>query len=134
MAFNKVEHLGIAVHDLEKAIPLFEKITGMKCYKKETIKTEGVITAFLAIGDTKLELLQSIENGSAIEKFISKKGEGMHHVAFEVNDINKEMRRLKQEGITLLNDTPKEGADNKLICFLHPKETNGVLMELCQSR
>jgi len=134
MAFEKVEHLGIAVHDLEKSIPLFEKITGMKCYKKEVVESEGVVTAFLSIGDTKVELLQSISEGSAIDKFLQRKGEGMHHIAFEVQDIQKEMNRLKEAGFTLLNEVPKEGADNKWICFIHPKETNGVLLELCQSR
>jgi methylmalonyl-CoA/ethylmalonyl-CoA epimerase len=129
---RKVEHIGIAVQKLETAIPLFEKLLNTTCYKTETVATEGVNTAFFQTGETKIELLEAMIADSPIAKFLEKKGEGMHHIAFDVADIQAEMERLKAEGFILLNDTPKKGADNKLVCFLHPKGTNGVLIELCQ--
>lgn len=129
----KVEHLGIAVQSLEKSVPLFEKLLNTACYKTETVASEKVNTAFFQKGETKIELLESTEADGVIAKFIERKGEGMHHIAFEVADITVEMKRLEAEGFQLLNPTPKKGADNKLVCFLHPKNTNGVLIELCQS-
>ena len=129
----KVEHIGIAVRTLAESVPLFEKLLNSQCYKTESVESEKVNTAFFKSGDTKIELLESIEENGVISKFIDKKGEGLHHIAFEVEDIEAEMERLKNEGLILLNDKPKKGADNKLICFLHPKSTNGVLVELCQS-
>ena len=131
---NKVEHIGIAVKDLALSIPLFEKLLNTTCYKTELVESEQVNTAFFKQGDTKIELLASVEAGGVISKFIEKKGEGMHHIAFDVDDIESEMKRLQQEGFILLNETPKQGADNKLVCFLHPKSTNGVLIELCQEK
>jgi methylmalonyl-CoA/ethylmalonyl-CoA epimerase len=130
----KPEHIGIAVKDLAISIPLFEKLLNSQCYKTELVATEKVNTAFLRAGDTKIELLESTDPNGIIAKFIEKKGEGMHHIAFNVTDIEAEMARLKNEGFVLLNETPKEGADNKLVCFLHPKGTNGVLVELCMER
>lgn len=127
----KIEHIGIAVKKLEGAVPLFEKLLNSRCYKTENVETEQVNTAFFKKGDTKIELLESTTTDGVIAKFIQRKGEGMHHIAFEVADIAAEMKRLKGEGFTLLNEIPKPGADNKLVCFLHPKETNGVLIELC---
>ena len=129
----KVEHIGIAVKDLAKSISLFEQLLGSPCYKTETVASEAVNTAFFLQKSTKIELLESSNPEGPIAKFIDKKGEGMHHIAFEVPDIIAEMERLKKQGFTLLSETPKKGADNKLICFVHPKETNGVLIELCQS-
>ncbi|MBR2648233.1 MAG: methylmalonyl-CoA epimerase [Sediminibacterium sp.] len=128
----KVEHIGIAVKDLGVSIPLFEKLLNSVCYKTEEVLSERVNTAFLKTGDTKIELLASTEPGGVIAKFIDKKGEGIHHIAFEVVDIYAEMERLRGEGFVLLQEEPKQGADNKLVCFLHPKGTNGVLVELCQ--
>ena len=129
----KVEHVGRAVKDLAKSIPLFEKLLGSPCYKTEAVDSEAVNTAFFLQKSTKIELLETSDPAGPIAKFIDKKGEGMHHIAFEVPDIIAEMERLKKQGFTLLSETPKKGADNKLICFVHPKETNGVLIELCQS-
>ena len=129
----KVEHIGIAVKELTTAIPLFEKLLNSECYKTEKVASENVNTAFFRSGDTKIELLESTIADGVITRFIEKKGEGVHHIAFEVNDIKTEMERLKKEGFLLLNDEPKKGADNKLVCFLHPKSTNSVLVELCQS-
>ena len=129
---NKIEHIGIAVGSLEEAIPRFEKILGTPCYKTEQVESEKVKTAFFKIGQSKIELLESTDPDGVIAKFITKRGEGLHHTAYEVDDIEKEMTRLQQEGFTLLNDKPKKGADNKWVCFLHPKDTNGVLIELCQ--
>ena len=129
----KVEHIGIAVKDLATSISLFEQLLGSPCYKTESVESEAVNTAFFLQKSTKIELLESSHPEGAIAKFIDKKGEGMHHIAFEVPDIIAEMERLKKHGFTLLSETPKKGADNKLICFVHPKETNGVLIELCQS-
>ncbi len=131
---KKVEHIGIAVKDLASAIPLYERLLASPCYKKETVASEQVETAFFRSGDTKIELLQGLTADSVITRFVGKKGEGLHHIAFEVVDIYVEMRRLAAEGFTLLSGTPKEGADNKLICFLHPKDTSGVLIELCMER
>ena len=129
----KVEHIGIAVQSLADSVPLFEKLLKSQCYKTEIVEAEMVNTAFFRSGDTKIELLESIDTNGVISRFIEKKGEGLHHIAFEVKDIESEMERLKKEGYVLLNEEPKKGADNKLICFLHPKSTNGVLLELCQS-
>ncbi|HEY0299197.1 MAG TPA: methylmalonyl-CoA epimerase [Arachidicoccus sp.] len=129
---RKVEHIGIAVQKLEVSIPLFEKLLNTTCYKTETVESEGVNTAFFQTGETKIELLEASLAESPIGKFLEKKGEGMHHIAFDVEDIEAEMERLKGEGFILLNEKPKKGADNKLVCFLHPKGTNGVLIELCQ--
>ena len=128
----KVEHIGIAVSRLADSVPLFEKLLKSQCYKTEKVESENVNTAFFKAGDTKIELLESIEANGAISKFIEKKGEGIHDIAIEVNDIESEMERLKQEGFTLLNEKARKGADNKMICFIHPKSTNGVLIELCQ--
>ena len=129
----KVEHIGIAVKDLSVSIPLFERLLGSSCYKTETVASEQVETAFFLQNGGKIELVQSTQPDGVIAKYIDKKGEGMHHIAFEVPDIQTEMERLKKEGFTLLNETPKKGADNKLVCFVHPKDCNGVLIELCQT-
>ena len=129
---NKIEHIGIAVNDLKTASAIYEKLLATACYKTETVASEGVDTAFFKVGLNKIELLAATTENSAIAKFIAKKGEGIHHIAFEVDDIVVEMERLKKEGFVLLNEHPKKGADHKLICFVHPKETNGVLIELCQ--
>lgn len=128
---EKVEHIGIAVKNLAQSIPLFEKLLNSSCYKTEAVASEQVQTAFFRQGETKIELLESTDPDGVIARFIDKKGEGLHHIAFEVADIHAEMQRLKQEGFVLLQETPKQGADNKLVCFLHPKHTNGVLIELC---
>ena len=130
----KPEHIGIAVKELATSLPLFEKLLNSKCYKTETVESEQVNTAFFKTGDTKIELLESASAEGVIAKFIERKGEGIHHIAFEVADIFAEMKRLQEEGFVLLNEKPKEGADNKLVCFLHPKGTNGVLVELCMER
>jgi methylmalonyl-CoA/ethylmalonyl-CoA epimerase len=131
---TKTEHIGIAVKNLANAVPLFEKLLNTECYKTEPVASENVNTAFFKMGDTKIELLESTDPNGIIAKFIDKKGEGLHHIAFEVADIFAEMKRLKKEGFVLLNEIPKEGADNKLVCFLHPKNTHGVLIELCQEK
>ncbi len=128
-----IDHIGIAVKDLQSSVKLFEKIMNTNCYKTETVGSEQVNTAFLQSGETKIELLQSTNEDGVIARYIEKKGEGVHHIAFEVEDIIAEMKRLQSEGFVLLNEAPKVGADNKLVCFLHPKGTNGVLIELCQS-
>ncbi|MBX9782880.1 MAG: methylmalonyl-CoA epimerase [Chitinophagaceae bacterium] len=128
----KVEHIGIAVKELSASVPLFEKLLNTPCYKTETVETEKVNTAFFQKGTTKIELLESSTPDGVIAKFVEKKGEGMHHIAFEVEDIVSEMERLKKEGFQLLNEQPKKGADNKLIAFLHPKTTSSVLIEICQ--
>ncbi len=130
----KVEHIGIAVKSLSESIPLFEKLLHTECYKTEEVASENVQTAFFRKGETKIELLESTTEDGVIRRFIDKKGEGIHHLAFDVADIRAEMARLQAEGFTLLNAEPKAGADNKLVCFLHPKGTNGVLIELCQER
>ena len=129
----KLEHIGIAVKSLETSIPLYERLLGSPCYKREKVEAEQVETAFFLPSSGKVELLVSLDPQDVIAKFIEKKGEGLHHIAFEVPDIIAEMERLKKEGFTLLNEIPKKGADNKLICFVHPKDTLGVLMELCQA-
>lgn len=129
----KVEHIGIAVKDLKASIPLFERLLGSACYKTELVASEQVETAFFLQNGSKIELVQSIDAEGVIAKYIDKKGEGMHHIAFEVPDIVAEMERLKKEGFTLLNESPKKGADHKLVCFVHPKDCNGVLIELCQT-
>ncbi len=129
---KKIEHLGIAVRDLSVSNELFGKLLGKVAYKIESVESENVITSFFQVGESKVELLQATSPESPIAKFIEKRGEGIHHVAFEVEDILAEMQRLKDEGFVLLNEQPKRGADNKLICFLHPKGTQGVLIELCQ--
>jgi methylmalonyl-CoA/ethylmalonyl-CoA epimerase len=129
----KVDHIGIAVKDLKVSIPLFEQLLGSDCYKTEIVASEQVETAFFLQKGSKIELVQSTQVDGVIAKYIEKKGEGMHHIAFEVPDIIAEMERLKKEGFTLLNDAPKNGADNKLVCFVHPKDCNGVLIELCQT-
>lgn len=130
----KVEHIGLAVKSFEQSIPLFEQLLSTPCYKTEMVPSEKVNTAFFQVGETKIELLESTDPEGVIAKFIEKKGEGMHHIAFEVADIEAEMKRLSDLGFQLLNPVPKQGADNKLVCFLHPKGTNGVLIELCQER
>lgn len=129
---KKVEHIGIAVKNLSDSIPLFTKIFNTPCYKTEEVESEKVKTAFFRNGETKVELLESLEPDGIIARFIEKKGEGLHHIAFEVENIEKEVARLRMEGFIFINETAKTGADNKLVCFLHPKETNGVLIELCQ--
>ena len=129
---QQVEHIGIAVKNLEASNDVFAKIFGVPHYKIEAVASENVNTSFFKVGTTKIELLEATAPESAIAKFIEKRGEGIHHLAFEVADIHAEMQRLENEGFTLLNKTPKRGADNKLVCFLHPKGTNGVLVELCQ--
>ncbi len=131
---KKVEHIGIAVKSLDNANTLFSKLFGKEHYKIERVESEGVNTSFFMLGETKIELLEATKSDSAIAKFIEKKGEGIHHIAYEVENILEEMERLKKEGFELINQQPKEGADNKLICFLHPKSTNGILVELCQER
>lgn len=131
---NKIEHLGIAVKDITKANELFTRLLGREPYKSEEVQSEGVITSFFRAGDNKIELLQATTPDSAIARFIEKKGEGIHHVAFDVDDINAEIERLKAEGFELINQVPKEGADNKMIAFLHPKSTGGLLVELCQEK
>lgn len=128
------EHIGIAVKDLSYSVPLFERLLNTICYKTETVAIEKVNTAFFKTGGTKIELLESSAEDGVIAKFIAKKGEGLHHIAFAVSDIYAEMKRLKAEGFVLMHEEPKSGADNKLVCFLHPKETNGVLIELCQEK
>ena len=131
---KKVEHIGIAVKDLTNANALFEKLFNQSHYKLEEVESEGVSTSFFKVGDTKIELLQAIHADSPIAKFIEKRGEGIHHIAFEVDDIQSEMERLQAEGFELIHTEVKDGADNKKICFLHPKSTNGVLIELCQEK
>jgi methylmalonyl-CoA/ethylmalonyl-CoA epimerase len=129
---NKLEHIGIAVKDLSVSIPLFTTILNTECYKIEEVASEKVKTGFFQIGESKVELLESTDPDGVIAKYIEKKGEGIHHIAFAVKNIEEEMERLKAEGFVLLNEKPKKGADNKLVCFMHPKNTNGVLIELCQ--
>lgn len=130
---NKIEHIGIAVKNLEESENLFSLLLKTNSYKRETVESEGVVTSFFKTDDTKIELLASQNNESPIAKFIEKRGEGIHHIAFEVDDIEDEINRLVQNGFALINKTPKQGADNKIIAFLHPKSTNGVLVELCMS-
>ena len=131
---QKIEHIGIAVKSLKDSIPLVEKLLNTACYKTELVESEKVNTAFFKTGPNKIELLESTDSDGVIARFIEKKGEGLHHIAFEVKDIDAEMKRLKNEGFRLLNETPKTGADNKLVCFVHPKDTQGVLIELCMEK
>lgn len=130
----QIEHLGIAVKELATSVPLFEQLLNTPCYKTEEVASEGVKTAFFQAGESKIELLEASNDNSPIAKFIVKKGEGIHHIAFAVENIEAEMKRLAALGFELLNTEPKSGADNKLVCFLHPKSTNGVLVELCQEK
>ncbi|WP_394774869.1 methylmalonyl-CoA epimerase [Flavobacterium sp.] len=129
---NKIEHIGIAVKNMDDANVLFEKLLGVPSYKMEVVESEGVSTSFFQTGTNKIELLMATNPESPIAKFLEKKGEGIHHIAFDVEDIHAEIVRLKNEGFVLINEVPKKGADNKLVVFLHPKNTNGVLVELCQ--
>jgi methylmalonyl-CoA/ethylmalonyl-CoA epimerase len=129
---NKIEHIGIAVKDLKSSNKLFSKLFGTTHYKIEEVESEGVNTSFFKVGENKIELLEATKKGSPIAKFIDRKGEGIHHIAFDVDDIFSEIERLKKEGFKVLNETPKKGADNKIVAFLHPKSANGVLIELCQ--
>ena len=129
---NKIEHIGIAVKNMQDATILFEKLLGVPSYKEEAVESEGVLTSFFQTGTNKIELLTATNQESPIAKFLEKKGEGIHHIAFDVEDIHAEIARLKNEGFVLINEVPKKGADNKLVVFLHPKNTNGVLVELCQ--
>jgi len=131
---KKIEHVGIAVKKLSASIPLFEKLLNTPCYKTEVVESEMVNTAFFKKGESKIELVEAYAPGSVISKFIEKKGEGLHHIAFEVDNIEEEVKRLINEGFTLINEKPKVGADNKMVCFLHPKDTNGVLIELCMEK
>ena len=127
-----IEHIGIAVRNLESSCTIYSKLLGVKSYKQEVVSAEKVVTEFFKVGDQKIELLQATSIDSAISKFIDKRGEGIHHIAFKVHNILVEMERLKSEGFILINNEPRKGADNKLVCFVHPKGTNGVLIELCQ--
>lgn len=131
---KQIEHLGIAVDNLEEALPIFEKLLGVDCYKQEIVESEGVRTAFLMAGNSKIELLEASNADSAIAKFLQKNKGGFHHVAFEVDDLDEELARLSKEGFQLIHTTPKDGADNKRIAFLHPKGTKGLLVELCQEK
>ena len=131
---NKIEHIGIAVRDIDSANKVYEKLFGRPHYKTESVESEGVITSFFKCGESKIELLEGTNPESPITKFIEKRGEGIHHIAFLVDDIVSEVERLKAEGFRVLNEKPKKGADNKLVVFLHPKSANGVLIELCQER
>lgn len=131
---QKIEHIGIAVKDLEKSNELFRKLFGQSHYKIEPVESEGVSTSFFMLGETKIELLEASRPDSSIARFIEKKGEGIHHIAYAVDNLEEEMARLKAEGFELINERPKDGADNKRICFLHPKSTNGVLVELCEEK
>ena len=129
---NNIEHIGIAVKDLKTSNALFAKLFGKPHYKEESVESEGVNTSFFKVGSNKIELLEATNTNSPIAKFLEKKGEGIHHIAYDVDNIEEELKRLKAEGFIILNETPKKGADNKLVAFLHPKSTNGVLIELCQ--
>ena len=129
---EKIEHIGIAVKNLDEANKIYEQLLGTPPYKMGTVDSEGVNPSFFKTGESKVELLQATKDESAIAKFIAKKGEGIHHIAFAVKDIHKEIKRLKEDGYTIINESPKKGADNKLVCFVHPKNTKGVLIELCQ--
>ena len=134
LRLNKIEHLGIAVKSINEGNTLYAKILGVAPYKEEVVEHEGVRTSFFQVGPNKIELLEALHSNSPIAKHIEKRGEGLHHVAYAVDDIRAEMNRLENEGFQLLNSEPKLGADNKLVCFLHPKETSGTLIELCQER
>lgn len=130
----RIEHIGIAVKNISESDELFKKLFGAAAYKLEEVNSEGVRTSFFKVGPNKIELLEATSPDSPIARFIEKKGEGIHHIAFEVEDLDEELIRLKKEGFTLINEVPKDGADNKRIAFLHPKSTNGVLIELCQEK
>ena len=132
--FRKIEHLGIAVESIEKSLAIYESLLGKSCYKTEIVESEFVKTAFIHVGESKIELLEAINPDSPIAKFLVKKGQGFHHVAFDVDDIEAEISRLEKEGFELIHQSPKEGADNKLIAFLHPKSTEGLLVEICQEK
>lgn len=129
---NKIEHIGIAVRDIEESIELYEKLLKTTCYKTESVESEGVKTAFFRVGESKIEILAATNQDSTIKKFIEKNGEGVHHIAFSVENIEQEIDRLQEEGFILISEKPKKGADNKIIAFLHPRSTKGVLIELCQ--
>ena len=131
---KKIEHLGIAVHNLEESISVYEKLLGTTCYKTEIVESEFVKTAFFSVGESKIELLQATKKDSVIDRFLQKNGSGFHHIALDVEDISQEIERLKKEGFELIHQSAKDGADNKLIAFLHPKSTNGLLVELCQEK
>ena len=131
---KRIEHLGIAVESIEASVKIYESLLGTTCYKEEIVESEGVRTAFLRVGESKIELLEATNEDSAIAKFLSKNRGGFHHVAFEVDDIDVELTRLKGEGFRLIHESPKDGADNKRIAFLHPKSTAGMLVELCQEK
>ncbi len=131
---KKIEHLGIAVENIAASTKIYEKLLGTECYKLEEVESEGVKTAFFQIGETKIELLEATNENSAIAKFLSKKGKGIHHIAFDTDNIEGEIERLKKEGFELIHQTPKNGADNKIIAFLHPKSTDSILVELCQEK
>lgn len=131
---KRIEHLGIAVHSIEESLKDFEKLLGTSCYKEEIVESEFVRTAFLRVGESKIELLEAMDSSSAIAKYLEKNKTGFHHVAFEVNDIDTELERLESEGFQLIHHSPKDGADNKRIAFLHPKSTHGLLVELCQEK
>ncbi len=131
---NKIEHIGIAVKDIDEANQRFAKLLGIEPYKQEQVEREGVLTSFFKVGASKIELLAATHEDSPIKKFLEKRGEGIHHIAFDVNNIVKEIDRLKQEGFVLINDIPKDGADNKLVVFVHPKSTGGILVEICQEK
>ena len=131
---RKIEHIGIAVADLDKSNQLFTRLLGKENYKTESVEGEGVETSFFQVGDTKVELLQASRPDSPIAKYLEKKSEGVHHISFDVEDIHAEIKRLKEAGFEILNETPKQGADNKIVVFLHPRSTNGVLVELCQNQ
>ena len=131
---KKIEHLGIAVENIDESLKIYEKLLGTNCYKIEEVESEGVKTAFLQIGESKIELLEATNPSSPIAKFLSKKGKGIHHIAFNSSDIDEDIKRLKSEGFELIHQTPKDGADNKKIAFLHPKSTDGILVELCQDK
>src|SRR5258707_14477493 len=131
---EKLEHIGIAVKNLSDSIPLFEALLNTDCYKVERVESEAVKTAFFSVGTHKIELLESTDPKGIIARFIEKKGEGIHHIAFAVTDLESEIKRLVAAGFIVLNEKPRPGADNKLVCFLHPKNTNGVLVELCMEK
>jgi len=131
---KKIEHLGIAVDSIQESLKMYEVLLGASCYKLEEVESEGVKTAFLQIGESKIELLEATNSDSPIAKFLAKNGKGIHHIAFETDDIEKELERLKNEGFELIHQSPKDGADNKRIAFLHPKSTDRILIELCQER
>ena len=131
---KKIEHIGIAVKNLDEAEARFAKLLNTLSYKREEVKSEGVITSFFKVGESKIELLAATQPDSPIQKFIDKKGEGMHHIAFEVDDIHQKMQELANEGFRLINERPKDGADNKLVAFVHPKSTGGILVEICQEK